>query len=474
MKKTHVLLLFTFFYHMASAQINVTYAMANDSRLSQIIKQSNGNYLIVINDINKIQRPFIVNAKILEINSRGNFIDSLIFASKGSNLNSYIDRLIPFSDGYIGLGQITNRLDSRVSFWVFRLNQKLQLIQDTLVPLARSMTAPAFAFDRDSNIIFSSGNLSVPIYFGKIDKKGNVFSWKVDSSEFLIPSSSLIVRKDSLLYTVFTDKEFITFDTAFNKIHKTPIVFSAGFNATVTPLNDSTFSIAGRTTLTSLYGWRQFFGITTVSGRIIFRNIYSTSVDTAIWGAFNYGADSTKQSEWYWGGTYNYILGSDGRAPVASSFILHKLNRDYSIKWTKRYGGDAYYEMYGVLTTDDGGCIMYGTRYDYNSVPKYDAYILKVNGEGLITSESSIPLSINNLHIYPNPSSGLVNFDYKEPLKDVQIRVIDTKGSLVHQVKIAEGLLPTLDLSFLNKGVYFIQIMEQNRLFAMTKWVKSE
>lgn len=266
--------------------------------------------------------------------------------------------------------------------------------------------------------------------------------------------------------------QFYSYDTAFNKIHESPVILrnSLGLQSMVTPLNDSVVCISGKS---RNIAWQHFFGVTTLKGREIFRNSYSTNNDTAIWGAWNYSLDSTKIGEWYWGGSYNFIWGEIGHALVPSSFILHKLNRDYSTKWTKRYGGDAYYEMYGVLATDDGGCMMYGTRYDYNTTPKYDAYILKVNGEGLITSESFIPLTLHAIEVYPNPSNGLINLDFKEPLRNVQIRVIDTKGSLVHQITLPESQVSaTLDLSFLNNGVYSIQIIEQNRLFAVSRWVK--
>ncbi len=475
MKKSLILLVFMCLYKISFAQINVTYATANNNLLWQIIKKSNGNYLVVINGTDKTQLPIIDLTKIFEMNPQGLFIDSTIL--KKSNQDLFINRLIPISDGYIGLGQIKNKVDSHPFFWVIRMNKQLQPIQDTIISVARSIVAPSVAFDRDSNIIFVISELSRTNYFGKIDKRGFVKSWKIDTNALGISSNSLIIRKDSTLYTAFFDYRFVTFDTAFNKIHESKTVFNRtiiGLNSTITSLNDSVVSIAGKgvPNPTTLNGFRHFFGITTLSGREIFKNIYSTSNDTTIWGAWNYNSDTTKLGEWYWGGTHNYIYGASGRAFSQSSFLLHKLNKDYSTKWTKKYGGDAYYELYGVLATDDGGCLIYGTRYDYNNTPKYDAYILKVNADGLITSESSIPLSLNTVHIYPNPSNGFVHFDYKEPLKDIQIRVVDTKGSLVHQVKLSDGVLPTLDLSFLNNGVYFIQIMEQNQLFAVCRWVK--
>ena len=112
------------------------------------------------------------------MNSLGIFTDSIILKSNTQNL--FINRLIPISEGYIGLGQISNLFDSKTFFWVFRLDKKLQRIQDTVLPISKSFASPSFAFDKDSNIIFSISELSRTNYFGKIDKNGFVKSWKID------------------------------------------------------------------------------------------------------------------------------------------------------------------------------------------------------------------------------------------------------------------------------------------------------
>jgi hypothetical protein len=437
MKKAHFLFFFTFLCQISYTQISVKYATPNSTRPWQIIKKSNGNYLVVIHETDRSLSHLVGFTKIFEMNPMGKFIDSTILKNANQNISLY--SLIPLSNGYLGLGTLINRLDLRQQYFsVTRFDKQLKRIQDTLMPLARTTDVPSFAFDRDSNIIFAISEVSTNNYFGKIDKNGNIKSWKLDTSGLNFSSNSLIVRKDSPLYTIHFFYRFVTFDTAFNKIHESPALFRnthIGLGAKVTPLNDSIVCFAGKGG--TAIGWQHFFGLTTLSGR-------------EIWGAGVNCSDTTKAGEWFWGGTYNWIIGAFGISNDPSSFLLHKLNRNYTTKWTKKYGGDAYYEMYGVLAKDDGGCLMYGTRYDYNNSLKYDAYILNVDADGLVTSESFIPLSLQAVHIYPNPSNGLVNFDYKESLKDIQIRVVDAKGSLAHQLKIAEGVLPTLDLSFLN------------------------
>jgi hypothetical protein len=475
MNKCYVFLVLLILNCTLFAQISVKYATPNNTRAWQIIKKNNGNYLVVIHEIDRTQSPSVGFTKIFEMNPVGRFVDSTIL--KNTNQDTYLYRIIPLSNGYMGLGTVANKLDSRQFFSVTRFDKFLKRIQDTVVPVAKNIDIPSFALDRDSNIILAVANINSNNYFGKIDRNGNIKSWKLDTTGLNFSSNSIIIRKDSGLYTIHFFYRFVTFDTAFNKIHESSNLFGntvIGLGATVIPLNDSIIVIAGKgaNPTSGFNGWRHLFGVTTLSGREIFKNIYSTNVDTTIWGAGVNCVDTSKSGEWFWGGTHNWIIASSGLSSASSSFLLHKLNRNYTTKWTKKYGGDAYYEMYGVLAKDDGGCLMYGTRYDYNNTPKYDAYILNVDADGLVTSESFIPLSLHPLSIFPNPSNGLVNFDYKEPLKDIQIRVVDAKGSLVHQLKMPDGVLPSLDLSFLNNGVYFIQIMEQNRLFSVSRWVK--
>ena len=405
------------------------------------------------------------------MNPRGKFIDSVIL--KNNTQNIYTQRLISMSDGYIALSAISSRFDSRRFFSVTRFDNRLKSVKDTLILVSGLGTLPSWAFDRDSNIIVIQKAAVPDNYFGKIDKNGTVKFWKTDTSYLGISSNSLIVRKDSLLYTAFFNPIFRTFDTAFNVVHETSFV--AGYlsiGSTVTPLSDSTVCIAGKGQNQSS-GWQHSFAIRKLSGAAIFSNIYMINSDSAIWGGNINSSDTTKLGEWYWGGTYNYPSGARGISSVSSYFLLHKLNKNYSTKWTKRYGGDAYYEMYGVLAKDDGGCLMYGTRYDYNNTPKYDAYIINVDADGVITSESSIPLNMPTITAYLNPSNGQLSFKVPPSVfGQIDLAVFDISGKLVYQRKEA-ALSETFDLSNLPNGNYLYQIFQEGTPLSVGKWVKT-
>ena len=70
--------------------------------------------------------------------------------------------------------------------------------------------------------------------------------------------------------------------------------------------------------------------------------------------------------------------------------------------------------MQGIIATSDGGCVMHGRRYDYNSDLRVDAYVLKVDAQGEVVSSTSVPLPQGGLRIFPNPASGFVQVGLPE------------------------------------------------------------
>ena len=469
MKQLYLFFLFCFLSELSYAQISITYTTPNDTRPPQIVKKKDGNYWVVINQMDRTLRPIASFAKIFEMNARGAFVDSVIIKKKNQSFTT--NRLIPVSDGFITLGSLTNDSDNQAFFTATRFDKHLRAIQDTLLPISGIENFPAFAVDQDSTIIFNQRGSDRDNYFGKMDKNGTIKFWKRDSSLSGFIGHTLIVRKDSLLYTIFLTYQFITLDTAFNKKHESQgIRDNIGISTNIVPLTDSTVCIAGKAY--SGNGWRHFFGIKKLTGEAIFTNLYSMSRDTPIWGASVNCIDTTKLGEWYWGGTYNYNAFAGGIDLSSSYFLLHKLNKNYSTKWTKKYGGDAYYEMYGVLAKDDGGCLMYGTRYDYNNTPKFDAYILNVDAEGVITSESSIPLNMPTITAYPNPGNGQLSFKVPPSVfGQIDLAVFDISGKLVYQKKEA-ALSETFDLSNLPNGNYLYQIFQDGTPLSVGKWQK--
>lgn len=68
----------------------------------------------------------------------------------------------------------------------------------------------------------------------------------------------------------------------------------------------------------------------------------------------------------------------------------------------------------------------------------------------------------NSLNIFPNPTNGLVNVTTTKMSKLQRIAVYNLTGQLIYQEKLSGVNQKTLDLKYLNKGVYFIDVYTEN------------
>ena len=70
----------------------------------------------------------------------------------------------------------------------------------------------------------------------------------------------------------------------------------------------------------------------------------------------------------------------------------------------------------------------------------------------------------SGMKIYPNPTSGLVNIDFRQDIGIVDIEVMNILNSIVYsgQTETSSGKKLNIDLSTLEKGVYFIRIKSEN------------
>ncbi len=102
-----------------------------------------------------------------------------------------------------------------------------------------------------------------------------------------------------------------------------------------------------------------------------------------------------------------------------------------------------------------------------------DAIIIKVDGNGIVTSETTIPITQTSIIAFPNPSTGQLNFKKETPsvFERFDVSIFDISGKLVYQ-KRESDLLETIDLTHFAEGNYMYQIQQQGVIKAVGKWVK--
>lgn len=138
------------------------------------------------------------------------------------------------------------------------------------------------------------------------------------------------------------------------------------------------------------------------------------------------------------------------------------------------YGGDAFYIPYHIIKTTDGGALIIGNRYDYNTPweQKYHVFALKVNSEGLITELLEQPQAkAHDAIIYPNPGHEFFKIQSGPQITGAELYMFDMQGKPVLDEKINNTQLK-INTANLASGTYAWQIVFKNKVIESGKWVK--
>ena len=171
----------------------------------------------------------------------------------------------------------------------------------------------------------------------------------------------------------------------------------------------------------------------------------------------------------YFGSTNNIYGFPDA---VDNWIRIVKLNSELDIIWEKFYGGHANYFCYTVKATEDGGCIVLATRFDFENDPDPNhlgTYILKLGPDGILTGIEESSLQVKEVLVYPNPGRELniaTGFNnYSLTLFDINGKAVYNRRALTRDSKH--------DLSFLPGGLYIYRVIsEKGEVLDTGKWVR--
>jgi len=70
-----------------------------------------------------------------------------------------------------------------------------------------------------------------------------------------------------------------------------------------------------------------------------------------------------------------------------------------------------------------------------------------------------------NVKVFPNPSQGIVNIEFKTLESDSQIQIANSVGDIVYEAKVAKGTsgVKTIDISKNANGIYLVNIIQANQ-----------
>ena len=151
-----------------------------------------------------------------------------------------------------------------------------------------------------------------------------------------------------------------------------------------------------------------------------------------------------------------------------------RVNDDGNLLWQKSIGGIYEDGFNQVRVLPDNSIILSGSLYSPISgnitAPKYgveDYLFVKLAPETLET----VPFSLANCIVYPNPTTDNVTVAFKDFQKKVEVSVVTVLGQIVQENAFYNVTKIRLDLNGA-KGIYFVNVVNENNEKGVFKVVK--
>ena len=169
------------------------------------------------------------------------------------------------------------------------------------------------------------------------------------------------------------------------------------------------------------------------------------------------GLDTKIPNIIYAGGISNFQPTMTAFNNVPSWITVSNIDSNLNIRWERFLGGDAYYELWSVLATSDGGCLLTGTRYDHlTQFEERDVVIIKIDSTGSITGVNNLPaIKLQEMILYPNPVEEELNIHVGGHTEIIRVEIYSMQGRLM--VSYDDFLLHTIKVSNLPSGQYLLK-----------------
>lgn len=387
--------------------IGFEFSSSNNDRqvgATSLENQAN-NYIISASISNGMGEQMV---ELWELNQEGEVVYSSTINKNEQSIVLY--NLTETSYGYLGIGATWNMDVDSCFFWLSKIDQNLTLMEDTLIYIGSNpLTLLQCTTYQDS--IFCAGsirdsNTGLPVipFVAKLSQLGDLLIMKRDFPFYSLLNDIILPNENSNYY-VLNGEYLKVVDAELNLLQIiSPAPFGMLQQGDIAPLTDSTFLISGKYFEFMNSDNRQIgIGISNYQFEEIKLDTFGRKGDTIDYPAYYKSIDYISKDKIYCGGT-SYIQLPNSLDTLPSSFVLVQYDSLLNKNWERYYRNDANYNMTGLLATQDGGCLMYGFRHDYNNNSNViELYVLKVDENGQLVTSTSLPLSENSFLSYPNP-----------------------------------------------------------------------
>ena len=147
-----------------------------------------------------------------------------------------------------------------------------------------------------------------------------------------------------------------------------------------------------------------------------------------------------------------------GWGPVAPTRLFY-CNGDDQVPFENSVLADSVMNANGALdlSSEDFGNLDHGACATPAVTAAYDFF------RSFVVSSTEQSFTSNAIHLFPNPSNGLITIEGLELEENNKIKVFDINGRLMHKSVLNSN---QLDLSSLNAGLYLIQLTNNRQSFS--------
>jgi len=417
-------------------------------------------------------------AYLLKLNNSGTIVSEKVFCQNDSSL--FFEKIMIINDTVFVFGYKGSAISSYKNIlWKLKLNNDLDFLQ------SGEQKVPANTFEMGiQSILFKNEKfillgLVIPmddmqlydIGFYKINKNLDSVSTYVDFRQGIQRGMDFKQIDANSGYEVFGNgyypgtytsyDELVRFDSNFHFLNVDSVPWQLKNQFTYKQYDSSSYLLCGNK---HYYNPTNFdVGLIRLneSEDLIKMNHYGKATDTSDYPSVKKTVDFIYKNCIYLGGTSNLLADQYPWQSEDSWLMLNQLDSNLNIKWQTFYGGDAFYHLRGLKATNDGGCLMYATRYDENTQDQeFDIYILKVDSLGLMTSTGDhFTIPVQQLSIVPNPANQYVAVSYPDIFgnEEKEIVIYNSLGIPVmgfDATEEASGI--SADISELPAGLYFV------------------
>jgi hypothetical protein len=322
-----------------------------------------------------------------------------------------------------------------------------------------------FEIDVNGNLINTVNNFNQNInrwFYDLVEKPdGNAFKAFGRSRQTNTNSSNLVMRYDSNLNfidSVDIPKEYYQF-------------YSAKY------ISNNKYIFVGQTTNQAQNQFTNDIGMTltdansdTLLQSKRYGKVKSIFGDTIEFASRNNAIDFVDSNKIYVTGTSGFNLNVNFTDSSKRWFCVAQLDRNFAIKWKKYFGGDGNYFSMSSLATKDGGVLLMGLSHYPNETEQTDAFMIKLDANGIYNSLHDTNFKIYNYLLYPNPGNNQLSIQGFS--NNTSISIFTSNGSLVYETEI-ENSNTQINTRNFKSGIYFYQFKNNNgEILQSGKWIR--